>query len=104
MSNTITKDQPEADSGALLDLAVRGIGVLTGEIKKQAEACERSERINRADAKKFFKEGHIASAIDSDKNAAGAERASREPRAVLWRFKCWQGHSDTPNDELPFPL
>jgi len=87
-----------------LDLAVRAISLLVGEIKKRAEACERSERINRADAKKLFKDGHIAAALDSDKSAAGAERAAGELRSVLWRFKTWQGHSDTPNAELPFPL
>jgi hypothetical protein len=87
-----------------LDLALRAIGLLVGEIKKRAEACERSERTNRADAKKFFKEGHIAAALDSDKSAAGAERTARELQAILWRFKTWQGHGDTPNDQLPFPL
>ncbi len=87
-----------------LDLATRAIGLLVGEIKKRAEDCERSERINRADAKKYFKDGHIAAALDSDKNAAGAERAARELRGVLVRFKSWQAHSDTPNAELPFPL
>jgi hypothetical protein len=86
-----------------LNFCERAISLMTRELTAKKTACEQARKIARADAKQHWKEGRIAAALDRDAQARADELAARSLGEVLHRFRCWQGYSDTPPDQLPFP-
>lgn len=82
----------------------RAIGLLIHQMAEKKEAISVQRKRSRAEAVKCWKNGEIASALNHDAQARGAEIAERSISEVQHRFSCWQGYSDTPDAELQFPV
>lgn len=86
-----------------LNLCERGIGLMIHQLSEKTEQATTRQKLNQSEAKKHWKDGRIASALDMDAQARGDELMVRELSDLKFRFKCWQAHSSTPSDQLPFP-
>lgn len=87
-----------------LNYCERAISLMTHQMAKKLEEVKVQAKRQRQEAKKCWMDGQIAVALDHDAQARGAEIAERSIAEVQHRFRCWQGYSDTPQDQLPFPV